>query len=92
MLPSHPPQRQAVRLITYALQVGLEQSYVNIHNLKKILALNNYVFPGSSLGSILVDFRRSGFVEAAKGKQRRNRQLKLTDNGLEMVRRLIRRA
>jgi hypothetical protein len=91
MLPAHPPQRQAVRLVTYAMQVGLEHPQVNLRLLKKVLSVNNYPFSGSALGSILVDFRRSGFVEAAKGEQRRNRPLNLTESGLEMVRRLIRR-
>ncbi len=91
MLPSHPAQRQAVRLVAYALQIGLEQPHINLHLLKKILAANNYAFPGGSLGSILVDFRRSGFVSAVSDNQRRNRPLCLTENGLEMVRRFIRR-
>jgi len=35
MLPTHPPQRQAVRLVTYALQVGLEQPQIRLRHLKK---------------------------------------------------------
>ena len=88
ILPSHPAQRQAVRLVTYALQVGLEQPHVELRQLKKILALNNYAFPIGSLGSILVDFRRSGFVSAYSAKQRRNRPLGLTENGLEIATKL----
>jgi len=91
MLPTHPPQRQAVRLVTYALQVGLEQPQIRLRHLKKILALNSYSFPGSTLGSILVDFRRSGFASADSADQHRNRPLFLTETGLEMARNYIRR-
>jgi len=91
MLPTHPPQRQAVRLVTYALQVGLEQPQIRLRHLKKILALNSYSFPGSSLGSILVDFRRSGFASADSVDQHRNRPLFLTETGLEMARNYIRK-
>ena len=91
MLPSHPPQRQAVRLVTYALQVGLEQPQIRLRQLKKILELNHYSFPGSALGSILVDFRRSGFASADSANQHRNRPLSLTETGLEMARNYIRK-
>ncbi len=92
ILPSHPPQRHAVRIVTYALQVGLDQPHVKLRHLKKILAYNNYAFPGSSLGSILVDFRRSGFALAAPVNQHRNRPVSLTEEGLEMTRKYLRKA
>ena len=91
MLPLHPPQRQAVRLVTYALQVGLEQPQIRLRQLKKILALNSYSFPGSALGSILVDFRRSDFASADSADQHRNRPLFLTETGLEITRKDLQR-
>ena len=92
MLVSHPKDRDAVRLAAYALQVGLQKNPIEWTEFKKILCgANNYQFPGNTLGSIFVDFRKSNFVSASTA-QGRNKPFCLTKEGLDLTRELIRKA
>ena len=86
ILTVHPAQRDAndSRLCS---QVGLAQEQIDLAVFKRILSeFNNYPLPDNSLGSILVDFRRSGFVVSSSAVQHRNRPFSLTEEGLMLVR------
>ena len=93
ILTAHPAQRDAIRIVAYALQVGLQQAQIDLAVFKRILSeFNKYPLPDNSLGSILVDFRRSGFVVSSSAVQHRNRPFSLTEEGLMLVRDFIREA
>ncbi len=67
-LPSHPPTRDAVVLISYALQLGLRKTQIEVTDLKKIMREDGYPLLGHELGSILADFRRDNVTITSQTK------------------------
>jgi hypothetical protein len=90
-LPTHPDlDRDAVRLVTYAQQVGLQRTPIELSYLKKLLkGPNGYPLPGRALGLILEDFRRENVVIASQ-TQGRNKPFSLSEKGLKQARELLR--
>jgi hypothetical protein len=89
ILPKHPESRDAVRLVSYALQVGLQQTPIEVSYLKRLLkGPNGYPLPGNELGLILADFR-TGDVLIASQTQGRNKPFSLSTKGLDQARDLF---
>lgn len=88
-LPDHPELVDAVRLITYSLQVGVQKPQVEVSQLKLILKdPNGYPVPGRELGLILADFRESDVIIASQA-QARNKPFCLSTKGLSQARELL---
>jgi hypothetical protein len=91
LLPAHPPTRDAVRLIVYSVQVGLQKAPIEISFLKNLLVkVNGYPLPGGELGSILKDFRRDN-VTITSQTQGRNMPISLSTKGLDQARQLVKK-
>ena len=88
-LPEHPDSRDAVRLVCYALQVGLQKTPIEVSYLKKILkGPNGYPLPSRELGLILKGFRRDRVIIASQ-TQKRNKPFTLSKKGIDQARTLL---
>jgi len=88
-LPGHPEIRDAVVLVSYAIQVGLQKTPIEVTYLKKLLKEpNGYPLPGNELGEILKDFRKTGITIASQIKGR-YKPFTLSKKGLERARKLL---
>jgi len=87
-LPHHPDTRDAVRLVSYALQVGLQKKQIEVSGLKKVLLQIGYQLPGRELGNILDDFRTGDVIIASRVRVR-NKPFSLSKKGLEQARELL---
>jgi hypothetical protein len=88
-LPRHPAEIDAVILVTYALQVGMQKSPIEVKDLRAILkGPNGYPLPGNQLGLILQNFRYSD-VTIASQAQERYKPFTLSTKGLERARNLL---
>jgi hypothetical protein len=88
-LPKHPDLRDAVVLVSYAVQVGLQKTPIEVSYLKVLLkGPNGYPMPGNELGLILMDFRE-GDVIIASQTQRRNKPFTLSTKGIDRARKLL---
>jgi hypothetical protein len=91
-LPRHPENEDATLLISYALQVGLQKSQIEVSYLKKILeGPNGYPLPGRTLGLILLNFRNRKWTITSQTKGRYKPFSLSSDGGLEAARELLRR-
>lgn len=92
-LPRHPENEDATLLISYALQVGLQKSQIEVSYLKKILeGPNGYPLPGRTLGLILLSFRNRKWTITSQTKGRYKPFSLSSDGGLEAARELLRRS
>jgi hypothetical protein len=88
-LPGHPEARDAVVLVSYAVQVGLQKTPIEVTYLKKLLkGPNGYPLPGNMLGMILKDFRNADVTIASQVKGR-YKPFTLGKKGLERARKLL---
>lgn len=91
-LPRHPENEDATLLISYALQVGLQKSQIEVSYLKKILeGPNGYPLPGRTLGLILLNFRNRKWTITSQTKGRYKPFSLSSDGGLEAARESLRR-
>lgn len=90
-LPKHPTEiEDAVLLVSYALQVGFQQTSVDVSYLKKLLRdPNGYQLPSRTLGRILDNLRRKNWLLASQAKKGRNKPFTLSEDGLEEARKLL---
>ncbi len=89
ILPAHPSPVDAVRLIVYTIQVGLQKTPVEISYLKDILKkANGYPLAGDELGEVLKNLRRQDATITSQ-TQGRNMPITLSTKGLEQARLLI---
>jgi len=91
-LPMHPNTPDAVRLVCYAIQVGLQKTPIEVSYLKKILkGPNGYPLPGRELGIILANFRRDDVIIASQtnGKYK---PFTLSTKGIKQARELLKEA
>jgi hypothetical protein len=92
ILPEHPETRDAIRLIIYALQVGIQKTPVEISYLKDVLMkVNGYPLPGSELGWALQDFRKTNTTITSQ-TQGRNMPVTLSTKGLDIAREYLKKA
>lgn len=92
-LPKHPENEDATLLISYALQVGLQKSQIEVSYLKKILeGTNGYPLPSRTLGRMLENFRRRKWTITSQTKGRFKPFSLSSDGGLEAARELLRRS
>lgn len=87
-LPGHPQIRDAVVLVSYALQLGFQKTQIEVAEFKKILREDGYPLPGNELGLILRDFRNSGVTIASQTKGQ-YKPFTLGKKGLERARNLL---
>lgn len=87
-LPAHPVTRDAVMLVSYALQLGLQKTQIELPDVKKLLREIGYPLPGNELGLILADFRATDVTIASQTKGR-NKPFSLSTKGLEKARNLV---
>lgn len=88
-LPKHPSSQDAVLLVSYALQVGLQKTPIEVSNLKKLLkGPNGYPLPGNEFGLILADFRRTGILIASQTRGQ-YKPFTLSSKGLGRARKLL---
>jgi hypothetical protein len=88
-LPKHPVNRDAVVLVSYALQVGLQKTQIEVSYLKKLLkGPNGYPLPGNEYGVILKDFRNYNLIIASQTVDR-NKPFTLSKKGLNRARKLL---
>jgi len=88
-LPSHPEDRDAVLLVTYIIQVGLQRTPIEVSHLKKILKdPNGYPLPGRRLGLILQDFRKAKLIIASQ-TQKKYKPFTLSTKGLDRARKIL---
>ncbi|MEM3581106.1 MAG: hypothetical protein QXH40_07230 [Candidatus Bathyarchaeia archaeon] len=91
-LPMHPNTTDAVRLVCYAIQVGLQKTPIEVSYLKKILkGPNGYPLPGRELGLILANFRRNDVIIASQTKGK-YKPFTLSTKGIEQTRELLKKA
>jgi len=88
-LPKHPKDRDAIILVSYGLQVGLQMTQIDVTYLRKLLkGPNGYPFPGNQLGKILENFRDAG-VTISSQTQARYKPFTLSTKGLDKARELL---
>lgn len=88
-LPKHPEESDAALLVSYALQVGLQKTPIEVADLRAILkGPNGYPLPGNQLGRILENFRRTD-VTIASQTQARYKPFTLSTKGLDKARKLL---
>jgi len=87
-LPSHPHVRDAVVLVSYALQLGFQRTLIEVADLKKILREDGYPLLGSELGLILRDFRRDNVTITSQTKGQ-YKPFSLANKGLDRARNLL---
>jgi len=88
-LPGHPEIRDAVVLVSHAIQVGLQKTPIEVTYLKKLLkGPNGYPLPGNQLGEILRDFRKTDVTIASQIKGR-YKPFTLGKKGLDRARKLL---
>lgn len=91
-LPGHPEIRDAVVLVSYSLQVGLQKTPIEVTYVKKVLkGPNGYPLPGNELGVILRDFRNTDVTIASQIKGH-YKPFTLGKKGLERARKLLKKA
>jgi hypothetical protein len=90
-LPTHPNTPDAVRLVCYAIQVGLQKTPIEVSHLKKILkGPNGYPLPGRELGLILANFRRDDVIIASQTKGK-YKPFTLSTKGIKQARELLKK-
>lgn len=88
-LPKHPEEADAVILVSYALQVGLQKTPIKVIDLRAILkGPNGYPLPGNQLGKILENFRNTDTTIASQ-TQERYKPFTLSTKGLNRARKLL---
>lgn len=89
ILPAHPESQNAVMLVSYAIQVGLQKTPIQTAYLKKLLkGPNGYPLPGSEFGRILDNLRKTD-IAIASHTVGRHKPFSLSKKGLEKVRELL---
>jgi len=90
-LPKHPTKiEDAALLVSYALQVGLQKTSLDVSYLKKLLKdPNGYQLPSRTLGKVLDGLRRKDWLLASQAKKGRNKPFTLSQPGLEQARKLL---
>lgn len=90
-LPKHPKEEEAALLISYVLQVELQQTPIDVSYLKDLLQdPNGYQLPGRAFGLVLQDIRDyKHWILASQAKKGRNKPFSLSEDGLVEARRLL---
>lgn len=89
ILHNHPNDLEdAIVLITYAIQMGLQKFPIELVDLKKILKINGYALVGRNLGEALVSLRRKNYMTASQTKGQYKPHT-LVKEGIERARLLL---
>lgn len=90
-LPKHPKMEEAALLISYVLQVELQQTPIEVSYLRDLLQdPNGYQLPGRAFGLVLQDIRDyKHWILASQAKKGRNKPFTLSEQGLEEAKRLL---
>jgi hypothetical protein len=90
-LPKHPKEEEAALLVSYVLQVELQQTPIDVSYLKDLLQdPNGYQLPGRAFGLLLQDMRDTKhWILASQAKKGRNKPFSLSEQGLEEARNLL---